>query len=79
MRALSRILDEEVVKMALFEVKPLDRKIYEEELRDFLPDKMIDIHTHIWTRELRPVEPLKPGEVRRTVAWPDLVADPARK
>ena len=61
--------------MALFEVKPLDRKIYEEELRDFLPDKMIDIHTHIWTRELRPMEPLKPGEVRRTVAWPDLVAD----
>ena len=28
--------------MPLFEVKELDRKSYEEELRDFLPEKMID-------------------------------------
>lgn len=24
-----------------------DRQVYESELKDFLPDKMIDIHTHI--------------------------------
>ena len=60
--------------MPLFEVKELDRKIYEEELRDFLPEKMIDIHTHVWLKSLRPPKKLKPGEVRRTVTWPDLVA-----
>lgn len=60
--------------MPLFEVRDIDRKIYEEELRDFLPEKMIDIHTHVWLSELRPRKPLKPGEVKRTVTWPDLVA-----
>lgn len=60
--------------MALFEVKDIDRKIYETELRDFLPEKMIDIHTHVWLSSLRPPKPLKPGEVKRTVTWPSLVA-----
>ena len=60
--------------MALFEVKDIDRKIYETELRDFLPEKMIDIHTHVWLESLRPPKPLKPGEVKRTVTWPSLVA-----
>ena len=60
--------------MALFEVKDIDKRIYEEELRDFLPEKMIDIHTHIWLTSLRPPKPLAPGEVTRTVKWPSLVA-----
>ena len=60
--------------MALFEVKDIDKRIYETELRDFLPEKMIDIHTHVWLRSLRPPKELKPGEVKRTVTWPDLVA-----
>ena len=34
--------------MALFEVTAYDKKIYEEELRDFLPDKILDVHTHVW-------------------------------
>ena len=33
--------------MALFEVTANDRRVYEEELRDFLPEKIIDIHTHV--------------------------------
>lgn len=61
--------------MSLFEIKDIDRKIYETELRDFLPEKMIDIHTHVWLKELRPKKPLKPGEVKRTVTWPSLVAE----
>lgn len=61
--------------MPLFEVKDVDRRIYEEELRDFLPEKMIDIHTHVWLKELRPPKPLAPGEVKRTVTWPSLVAE----
>lgn len=61
--------------MALFEVKEYDRQIYEEELRDFLPNKMIDIHTHIWLKGLRRPKPLAPGEVKRSVTWPSLVAE----
>ena len=29
-------------------VTEYDKFIYEEYLRDFLPDRMIDIHVHIW-------------------------------
>ena len=31
--------------MALFEVTANDKKVWEEELRDFLPEKIIDIYT----------------------------------
>ena len=59
--------------MALFEVTENDRRIYEEELRDFLPDKIIDIHTHVWLKGLN--DPPPPSEiVKRTVNWPNLVA-----
>ena len=37
--------------MALFEVTEYDKKVWEEELRDFLPEKIIDIHTHVYKRE----------------------------
>ena len=37
--------------MALFEVTEYDKKVWEEELRDFLPDKIIDVHTHVYKRE----------------------------
>ena len=60
--------------MALFEVAPNDRRIYEEELKDFLPDKIFDVHCHIALQEHKKPAPLKPGEVKRTVTWPSLVA-----
>jgi len=60
--------------MGLFQVTDCDRQVYEQELRDFLPDEMIDIHTHVWLEALRPKKVLKPGEVKRTVTWPSLVA-----
>ena len=60
--------------MALFEVTANDRRIYEEELKDFLPDKIFDIHCHIALQEHKKPAPLKPGEVKRTVTWPSLVA-----
>ena len=57
--------------MALFEVTANDKKIWKEELRDFLPDKIIDIHTHVYTRKnFDPVDPKVPVKVR----WPNLVA-----
>lgn len=60
--------------MPLFEVTDYDKKVYEEQIRDFLPERMIDIHTHVWLESLRPKKPLAPGEVKRTVTWPSLVA-----
>ena len=32
----------------LFEIKDVDRQFYQQKLLDFLPDKIIDIHTHVW-------------------------------
>lgn len=37
--------------MALFEVTDYDKRVWEEELRDFLPDKMIDVHAHVYKKE----------------------------
>ena len=56
--------------MALFEVTTYDKKIYEEELRDFLPEKILDVHTHVWLDRFKQRAP----EKKRTVSWPDLVA-----
>ena len=60
--------------MSLFEVKPYDREVYEKELKDFLPQKILDVHTHVYLKEFFPPKPLAPGEVKRTVTWPSLVA-----
>ena len=58
--------------MALFEVTENDRRIWEEELRDFLPDRIIDVHTHVWLKSLTTPRPA--GEDSRAVLWPELVA-----
>lgn len=47
-----------------------DKKVYETELRDFLPPKIIDIHTHIWKNTFR-----FQGEKNGGSGWPELVAD----
>ena len=43
--------------MSLFTVTDVDKRVYEEQLKDFLPDKMIDIHTHIWRLERSQTKP----------------------
>ena len=53
-----------------FKATEYDKKVYEEELRDFLPDSIIDAHVHIWTPECR--EGYRTSE--KLVSWPDLVA-----
>lgn len=58
--------------MALFEVTANDKRVYEEELKDFLPDKILDVHTHVWLDEMKPKK--KADAVSRTVSWPNLVA-----
>ncbi len=58
--------------MSLFEVTENDKRIYDEELKDFLPDKIIDVHTHVWLDSL--TVPLPQNTERRAVLWPELVA-----
>lgn len=60
--------------MALFEVTAYDKKIWEEELKDFLPEKMFDIHTHVWLDKFLDKGPKPAGYVQREVTWPKLVA-----
>jgi hypothetical protein len=60
--------------MALFTLTDTDRQVYEKELRGFLPEKIIDIHTHVWLSKYRPEKPLDRDEVKRAVTWPSLVA-----
>lgn len=58
--------------MALFEVTEYDKKIWEEELKDFLPEKIIDCHTHVYKREF--FEPTPDNGAKRTVTWTATVA-----
>ena len=58
--------------MPLFEVTDYDKKVWEEELRDFLPDKIIDVHTHVYKKEFFG-EPAKVAPTR-TVSWTGAVA-----
>ena len=56
--------------MAVVELREHDREIYEAHLRDFLPEKLIDVHTHVWLarHQHRTEGP------SRVVSWPDRVA-----
>jgi predicted TIM-barrel fold metal-dependent hydrolase len=56
--------------MPVVEVRPQDREIYERSLRGFLPDRLIDIHSHVWLVRHRP----RAAGPSRVVSWPDLVA-----
>jgi predicted TIM-barrel fold metal-dependent hydrolase len=58
--------------MAVFEVKDVDRKTYTEILEDFLPDKMIDVHTHVWKAGHQHHDTTA---YTRVVSWPSRVAE----
>ena len=57
----------------LFEVKEVDREFYEKRLQHWLPDKIIDIHTHVWLKNFNKRK--DPGAKSRTVSWPSMEAD----
>ena len=54
-----------------FEVKDIDRTFYNERLADFLPAKMIDVHTHVWLKTFFDETSVE----TRGAKWPSLVAD----
>ena len=58
--------------MPLVQIKKSDLRFYEERIRDFLPDRIVDIHTHVWRGEDMPEEP-DPRE-SRNVTWPNRIA-----
>ncbi len=60
--------------MSLFTVTDYDKKIYEEELKDFLPERMYDVHVHMWLDSMVNRELVAASEGKRTVVWPALVA-----
>ncbi|MDD3840557.1 MAG: amidohydrolase family protein [Clostridia bacterium] len=55
----------------LFEVKEVDKIFYDEKLKDFLPNKFIDIHTHVWLDGFRSQDE---DVLSRAVTWPSRVA-----
>jgi len=57
---------------ALIEIKEVDRRFYDERLRDFLPDRLIDVHAHVWRAADYPSGRAL-GDAR-TVTWPSKVA-----
>lgn len=55
----------------LFAKTDYDEKVYREQLENYLPDRMIDIHCHVW-KDSQIHKPA--GAVQRSVVWPSLVA-----
>jgi predicted TIM-barrel fold metal-dependent hydrolase len=57
--------------MALdLDIREVDRAFYAEHVRPFLPERVIDVHTHVWAGRRAP---RKDGP-KRTVSWPSRVA-----
>jgi len=54
-----------------FEVKEADKAFYNEHLVDFLPQRMIDIHAHVWLKTFFE----KTSAETRGPRWPRLVAE----
>jgi predicted TIM-barrel fold metal-dependent hydrolase len=58
---------------SLVDIRDVDRRFYESRLQDWLPDEIIDIHTHVWRdADYRPGVP--PRGQERAVTWPQRVA-----
>lgn len=56
---------------ALFDITGYDRRFYEEHLQGFLPERIIDAHTHVWLERFHGPPPAQPV---RAVTWPARVA-----
>jgi len=59
--------------MSLFPVTEYDKFIWESELKDWLPENIIDVHTHVYDLS-RPDKPVPEKKKHFTVSWPSMVA-----
>ncbi len=57
------------MKKQVFEIKDIDKQYYENELKDFLPENIIDIHTHVYYAKFRAKK-----RDANNVTWTQLVA-----
>ena len=55
----------------LIEVTDVDRAFYASRLRDFLPERIVDVHTHVWT-QIKASGASDPSG--RSATWPSRVA-----
>src|ERR1700694_191107 len=55
----------------LFDVRHVDRECYKTRLRDFMPERLIDAHAHVWLDRFKAKSTNAPV---RTVSWPARVA-----
>jgi uncharacterized protein len=55
----------------ILEYNSRDRSFYEKIIKGYLPEKMVDVHAHIWLKEHIGRMSAAPA---RTVAWPSMVA-----
>ena len=51
-----------------FELTEYDKKVYEEEINEFVPKNIIDTHTHVYLASFK-------GNIKRPVYWPSRVAE----
>lgn len=56
--------------MSLLDITSYDKAFYHEHLKNFLPDKFIDCHNHIWLDE----HVTNNANASRCAAWPEMVA-----
>ena len=59
--------------MGILKITSYDQEFYQEHLENFLPDKFIDCHTHIWLDSFLSKKEEKISECR-TCTWTELVA-----
>ena len=52
-----------------YKMSEYDKRVYEEEIRDFVPENIVDSHTHIWRTEDDEYDRIKNPKY-----WPDRVA-----
>ncbi|HHW30373.1 MAG TPA: amidohydrolase family protein [Clostridiaceae bacterium] len=57
--------------MSLFEVKEIDREIYNSKIKEYLPARIIDAHSHVWLKDFK----LPDGAKQRATAWSALIAE----
>ena len=56
--------------MPLFEVKQIDKDYYQNIIKDFIPDTIIDAHAHVFLKEFRISDVLP-----RATAWPNKISE----
>ncbi len=70
-RSFSKVTRAQEQRRPLFEVRTIDREFYQQHLGSFLPDTLIDIHTHVWLDRFKSKQK---EESLRSVTWPRRVA-----